>query len=99
MNNASGIDTIHVRQLQAFAENLYLLANRHRDNRNYIVAHALYGHALEAAQRIDDPEHNGNGNALVTRIQKDRQAVFEILRRAESGPEKAPLEKARKVGQ
>lgn len=98
MSNSKGIDTIHLRQLRAFAENLCLQANRHCENRNYVVAHALYGRALEAAQRIDTPEHKENGNALVTRIQKDRQAVYELLRRAYGSPEKALLEKAQKIG-
>jgi hypothetical protein len=98
MSNSKGIDTTHLRQLRAFAENLCLQANRHCENRNYVVAHALYGRALEAAQRIDNPEHKENGNALVTRIQKDRQAVYELLRRAYGSPEKALLEKAQKIG-
>jgi hypothetical protein len=98
MSNSKGIDTIHLRQLRAFAENLCLQANRHSENQNYVVAHALYGRALEAAQRIDNPEHKENGNALVTRIQKDRQAVYELLSRAYGSPEKALLEKAQKVG-
>jgi predicted metal-dependent hydrolase len=98
MSNSRGPDAIHVRQLRAFAENLYTLGNRHHENENYVVAHALYGRALEAAQRIDDPEHNENGTALVTRIQKDRQAVYEFLRHGDGSPEKARLEKAKKVG-
>jgi hypothetical protein len=98
MSNSKGIDTTHLRQLRAFAENLCLQANRHCENRNYVVAHALYGRALETAQRIDNPEHEENGNALVTRIQKDRQAVYELLRRAYGSPEKALLEKAQKIG-
>ena len=65
MSNSKGIDTIHLRQLRAFAENLWLQANRHCKNQNYVVAHALYGRALEAAQRTDNPEHKENGNALV----------------------------------
>ena len=98
MSNSKGIDTIHLRQLRAFAENLCLQANRHCENRNYVVAHALYGRALEAAQRIDNPEHKENGHALVTRIQKDRQAVYELLRRAYGRPGKTLLEKAQKIG-
>jgi hypothetical protein len=89
---------MHERQLRAFAENLYTLANRHREHQNYVVAHALYGRALEAAQRIDNPENSENGNGLVTRIQKDQQAVYELLRRGYGSLERAPLEKAQKVG-
>lgn len=98
MSNSKGVDTTHLRQLRAFAENLCLQANRHCGNRNYVVAHALYGRALEAAQRIDNPKHKENGNALVTRIQKDRQAVYELLRRAYGSPENTLLEKAQKIG-
>jgi hypothetical protein len=98
MSNSRGIDRMHERQLRAFAENLYTLANRHREHQNYVVAHALYGRALEAAQRIDNPENSENGNGLVTRIQKDQQAVYELLRRGYGSLERAPLEKAQKVG-
>jgi hypothetical protein len=98
MSNSKGMDTIHLKQLRAFAENLCTLAIRHGENQNYVVAYALYGRALEAAQRIDNPEHKENGNALVTRIQKDRQAVYELLCRAYGSPEKALLGKAQKVG-
>ena len=99
MSNRKGMDIVHLRQIRAFAENLYLQANRHRENHNYVVAHALYGRALEAAQRIDTPEHKENGSGLVTRIQKDRQTVYELLRLAEGSAGKPALEKAQKVGQ
>ena len=77
-------------------ENLCTLANRHRENHNYVVAHALYGRALLVAQEIHAPENDGS--ALVTRIQKDQQAVFEMLRSGESNQENPPLEKAKEVG-
>ncbi len=96
MSNSNGVDPIHLRQLRAMAENLCTLANRHRENHNYVVAHALYGRALSVAQEIHTPENDGN--ALVTRIRADQQAVFEMLRSGESGLEKPPLEKAQKVG-
>jgi hypothetical protein len=98
MNKSKGVDRMRELQLRAFAENLCTLAIRHGENKNYVVAYALYGRALEAAQRIDNPEHNENGSALVTRIQKDRQAVYELLCRAYGSPEKALLEKAQTVG-
>ena len=96
MRNSNGVDPIHLRQLRAIAENLCTLANRHRENHNYVVAHALYGRALSVAQEIHTPENEGN--VLVTRIRTDQQAVFEMLRSGESGLEKPPLEKAQKVG-
>lgn len=96
MSNSNGMDLTRVRQLRAMAENLCTLASRHRENHNYVVAHALYGRALSTAQEIQVPENDAN--ALVTRIQKDQQAVFEMLRSGENGPEKAALEKAKEVG-
>jgi hypothetical protein len=96
MSNSNGVDPIHLRQLRAIAENLCTLANRHRENHNYVVAHALYGRALSVAQEIHTPENDGN--VLVARIRTDQQAVFEMLRSGESGLEKPPLEKAQKVG-
>ncbi len=96
MSKSDGVNPIHLRQLRAMAENLCTLANRHRENHNYVVAHALYGRALSVAQEIRTPENDGN--VLVTRIRTDQQAVFEILRSGESGLEKPPLEKAQKVG-
>ena len=97
MSNSNGVDPIHLRQLRAIAENLCTLANRHRENHNYVVAHALYGRALSVAQEIHTPENDEN--VLVTRIRTDQQAVFEMLRSGESDLEKPPLEKAQKVGQ
>ena len=96
MTNSNGVDPIHLRQLRAMAENLCTLANRHRENHNYVVAHALYGRALSVAQEIHTP--GNDGNALVTRIRTDQQAVFEMLRSGETGMERPSLEKAQKVG-
>ncbi len=96
MSNSNGVDPIHLRQLRAMAENLCTLANRHRVNHNYVVAYALYGRALSVAQEIHTPEDDGN--SLVTRIRKDQQAVFEMLRSGDSGLEKPPMEKAQKAG-
>lgn len=99
MKNSSGTDRLRDNQLRAFAENLCTQAIRHGEHQNYDVAYALYGRALEAAQRIASPEHGQNGSALVARIQKDRQAVYELLCRTHGGSEKALLEKSQKVGQ
>jgi hypothetical protein len=75
ISNSKGMDPIHLRQLRAIAENLYTQANRHRENHNYLVAHALYGRAFCVAQEIHTPENDGN--FLVTRIRTDQQAVLE----------------------
>src|SRR5260370_12394334 len=96
MSSSNGVDPIHLRQLRAIAENLCTLANRHRENHNYVVAYALYGRALSVAQEIHTPENDGN--VLLTRIRTDQQAVFEMLRSGKNGLEKPPLEKAQKVG-
>lgn len=96
MTNPNGMDPTRIRQLRAMAENLCFLANRHRENQNYVVAHALYGRALSVAQEIHTPDNEGS--TLVTLIRKDQQAVFELLRSRESGLEKPPIEKAQKVG-
>jgi hypothetical protein len=73
-----------------------LSPNRHHENHNYVVAHALYGRVLAVTQEIHTPENDEN--ALVTRIRKDQQAVFEMLRSAESNQENPLLEKAKEVG-
>lgn len=96
MTNSNGMDPIRLRQIRAIAENLCTLANRHRENHNYVVAHALYGRALSVAQEIRTPE--SDGNALVAQIRKEQQAVFEILQSRETSPEGRPLEKAKEVG-
>jgi len=97
MSNSNGVDLNRVRQLRAMVENLCTLASRHRENHNYVVAHALCGRALAVAQEIHTPENDES--ALVTRIRKDQQAVFEMLRSGENHPENPPLgEKAKKVG-
>ncbi len=99
MKNSNGADRMRDGQLRAFAENLCTLAIRHGEHQNYDVAYALYGRALEAAQRIASPDHDQNGSTLIARIRKDRQAVYDLLCRAHGGQEKALLEKSQKVGQ
>ncbi len=97
MSNPNGVDPTRLRQLRAMAENLCMLAKQHRENHNYVVAHALYGRALSVAQEIHT---SGNdGDVLVTRIRTDQQAVFEMLRSGKSGSARPPLEKPQEVGQ
>jgi len=95
MSNSNGVDLNRLRQLRAMAENLCTLANRHRENHNYVVAHALFGRASSVAQEIHAPENDES--SLVARIRADQQAVFEMLRSAEN-LENPPLEKAKEVG-
>ena len=75
--------------------NLYLLASRHRDNHDYVVAHALYGRALEAAQKVAASE---GGLLLVARIRNDQQAVSAILRRGQDGAKRTESEEPQVVG-
>jgi hypothetical protein len=75
----SGNELDHIRRKQwlALAGNLYTLANRHRANHDYAVAHALYGRALALAENVsllEDAER-----ALVSRIRADHKAVSEVL--------------------
>jgi hypothetical protein len=96
MSRSNGIDPTRIRQLRAIADNLCTLANRHRENHNHVVAHALYGRALAVAQEIHTPEDDGK--ALTARIRKDQETVFEMMRAGESR-ERPPLDKAKEVGQ
>ena len=99
MSHTNGTDKIRQLQLQALAQNLYTLANRHRENRNYVVAHALYGRALEITRRFDPQQHSNNAGVLVKQIEKDQQAVFEILRATGAGSLGAPQEGVQRAGQ
>jgi hypothetical protein len=94
-SNSNGIDRIRQKQWLAFAGNLYSLANLHRENHNYVVAHALYGRALvaEKVEALGD-----RGASLVARIRKNQQAVSEILHGGELGVEQAPSEELQMVG-
>jgi hypothetical protein len=50
MSNSNGVYPLRLRQLRAIAENLCMLADRHREDHNYVVAYALYTRALSVAQ-------------------------------------------------
>ncbi len=93
--SSSGLDGLQRKQWLAFANNLYLLASRHRDNHNYVVAHALYGRALEAAQNVAASD---DGRLLVAQIRTDQQAVSAILRHGEDGAKKSESEDLQVVG-
>ena len=93
--SSNGLDGLHRKQWLVFADNLYLLANRHRDNHDYVVANALYCRALEAAQKVAASE---DGLLLVARIRNDQQAVSAILRRGEDGAKRTESEEMQAVG-
>ncbi len=95
-NNWKGLERIRQQQWLAFAGNLYSLANLHRESHNYVVAHALYGRALAAAERVvalaDD------GRSLIERIRTNQQAVSETLQVGDRGVEQAPSEELQIAG-
>ena len=92
--SSTGLDGLQRQQWLVFATNLYLLARRHRDNHDYVVAHALYGRALEAAQNVAASE---GGLLLVARILNDQQAVCAILHRGEDGANRTESEELQAV--
>jgi hypothetical protein len=92
--SSTGLDGLQRKQWLVFATNLYLLARRHRDNHDYVVAHALYGRALEAAQNVAASE---GGLLLVARILNDQQAVCAILHRGEDGANRTESEELQAV--
>jgi hypothetical protein len=91
----TGLDGLQSKQWLVFANNLYLLASRRRDNHDYALAHALYGRALEAVQNVAASK---GGLLMVARILDDQQAVAAILRRGQDGAERTESEEAQAVG-
>ena len=89
-SNSNGIDPLRRQQWLAFVANLYFLANLHRGYHDYVVAYALYGRALAAADKV--VALGDNGRSLVARIRKKQQAVSEILHGGEQSQEQAPSE-------
>jgi hypothetical protein len=89
-NNSNGLERIRQQQWLAFAGNLYSLANLHRESHNYVVAHALYGRALAAAERV--VALGDDGRSLIERIRTNQQAVSETLQVGDRGVEQAPSE-------
>ena len=90
----TGLDGLQRKQWLVFANNLYLLASRRRDNHDYVVAHALYSRALEAAQNVAASE---GGLLLVARILNDQQAVCAILRWGQDGAKRTESEEIQAV--
>ncbi len=91
----NGLDEFHGKQWVVFANNLYLLASRRRDNHDYVVAHALYGRALEAAKKVAASE---GGLLLVARILEDQQAVSAMLSRGQEGAKRTESEEPQVAG-
>lgn len=90
------LDGIRRKQWLAFAGNLYVLANRHRENQNYLVAHALYGRALKAVEHIATGDDDAC--SLAARIRKDQRAVFEMLHSEQESGEQALSEELQMAG-
>jgi hypothetical protein len=90
--HSSGMDPLRRQQWIALAGNLYLLGNLHCEIHDYAVAYALYSRALAAAEKVASLEDNGR--SLVARIQRNQQAVSEILNGGESRMELEQLHDA-----
>lgn len=91
----TGLDGPQRKQWLVLANNLYLLASRRRDNHDYVVAHALYSRALEAAQNVAASE---GGLLLVARILNDQQAVRVILHWGQDGATRTESKEVQAVG-
>ena len=89
-NNSNGLEQLRQQQWLALAENLCSLANLHRERHNYLVAYALYGRALAAAERV--VALGDDGRSLIERIRTNQQAVSETLQVGDRGVEQAPSE-------
>jgi hypothetical protein len=94
---SDGIDLLRQQQWLAFARDLNVLANLHRDYEHFDVARALFGHALAAAEKV--AESCGAGRALVERIRKDQQAMQEAMQTGKSDVEHTSLEELEIPGQ
>jgi hypothetical protein len=95
-NNSNGLERLRQQQWLALAENLYSLANLHRESHNYVVAHALYGRALAAAERV--VALGDDGRSLIERIRTSQQAGSETLQVGDRGVEQAPSEELQIAG-
>jgi hypothetical protein len=95
-SNSKGLDRIRQQQWLAFAGNLYTLANLHRERHNYVVAHALYGRAVAAAERV--VTLGDDGRSLVDRIRTNQQAVSETLQAEDRGVEQPSSEELQIAG-
>jgi hypothetical protein len=95
-NNSNGLERLRQQQWLALAENLCSLANLHRESHNYLVAYALYGRALAAAERV--VALGDDGRSLIERIRTNQQAVSETLQVGDTSVEQAPSEELQRAG-
>ena len=95
-SNSNGLERLRQQQWLALAENLCSLANLHRESHNYVVAHALYGRALAAAERV--VALGDDGRSLIERIRTNQQGVSETLPVGDSSVEQAPSEELQIAG-
>jgi len=95
-SNSNGLERLRQQQWLALAENLCSLANLHRESHNYLVAHALYGRALAAAERV--VALGDDGRSLIERIRTNQQAVSETLQVGDTSVEQAPSEELQIAG-
>jgi len=95
-NNSNGLERLRQQQWLALAENLCSLANLHRERHNYLVAYALYGRALAAAERV--VALGDDGRSLIERIRTNQQAVSETLQVGDTSVERAPSEELQITG-
>jgi hypothetical protein len=95
-NNSNELERLRQQQWLALAENLCSLANLHRERHNYLVASALYGRALAAAERV--VALGDDGRSLIERIRTNRQAVSETLQVGDTSVQQAPSEELQIAG-
>ena len=95
-NNSNELERLRQQQWLAVAENLCSLANLHRERHNYLVAYALYGRALAAAEKI--VALGDDGRSLIERIRTNQQAVSETLQVGDTSAEQSPSEELQIAG-
>jgi hypothetical protein len=95
-NNSNELERLRQQQWLALAENLCSLANLHRERHNYLVAYALYGRALAAAERV--VALGDDGRSLIERIRTNQQAVSETLQVGDTSAEQSPSEELQIAG-
>jgi hypothetical protein len=95
-NNSNGLERLRQQRWLALAENLCSLANLHRGSHNYLVAYAVYGRALVAAQKV--VALGDDGHSLIERIRTNQHAVSETLQVGDTGVEQVPSEELQIAG-
>ncbi len=92
-----GTDGLRLQQWMAFAKDLRVLANLHRDYQDYGVAHALLDHAREAAENVAGCCEAGR--ALVQQIEREQQEMTELLKGGKPDVKEASPEEPEVWGQ